>query len=345
MNHPYLMNHPRRIRSVSFIFALLAIASASALGEMPGYSPEDDPALEEIIPAGVTPDPEQRAIVLEAVPQVYLCRVEYNAAGNVRAIYLSNHPALSNRKKVIAAYGEETPERAGIDAATLARFAAFGDLEEIIMLHQNPGAEGFVALDHWPNLISFRVEYIDHADFMPKINALQNLRWLELKHLFGLKETRVDELGTFPYLERLELDNASAQEEALTFLARNPSIRDFELHRSGLDNEDIGTIVDLLPNLERFCLKPQGANHFDAGALVHVKRLEGLKVFGFHQWSPDMYVWEDGIEYLAGIPSLQSIEVAARRDPAVIEMLLAERPDVREAKGRNELILTDWSIE
>ena len=339
------MKYTNRFRPAFIISALFAVACALSAAPAGGYSPEDDPALEEIIPAGVTPDPGQRAVVLEAVPQVYLCRVEYNPAGRVRAIYLSNHGAKSNKKEVLAAYGEE--ERTGIDAATLARFAAFGDLEEIIMLHQSPAAEGFVALDSWPNLISFRIEKINHADFMPRINALRNLRWLELKHLFGLNETRVDELGTFPFLERLELDNASAQAEALVFLARNPTVRDFELHRSGLGNEEIGQIVNALPNLERLALKPSGRDHFDAGALVHVKQLPNLKVFGLHHWRPEMYVWEGGVENLAEIPSLRFIENAARHDSAVIEKLLETRPDIQLADGlMNDLILTgDWSIE
>ncbi|MFP4068634.1 MAG: hypothetical protein ACOC4K_00515 [Verrucomicrobiota bacterium] len=337
------MKCTKPIRLASIIPAFFAVACALSAATAADYSPEDDPALEEIIPDGVTPDTGQRAVVLEAVPQVYLCRVEYNPGGKVRAIYLSNHKVKSNRKQVLAAYGEE---RAGIDAATLARFAAFGDLEEIILLHQNPAAEGFAALDDWPDLISFRIENIDHADFMPEINALQKLRWLELKHLFGLDETRVDELGTFPFLERLELDNASAQEEALVFLARNPTVRDFELHRSGLGNEEIGRIVDSLPNLERLALKPGGRDPFDAGTLAHVKRLRNLKIFGFHQWKPEMYVWEGGVEHLAEIPSLRFIEIAARHDPAVIGKLLEARPDIQIASGKNDLILADgWSIE
>jgi hypothetical protein len=323
------------------------VASSLQALELPAdYSAEKDPALEEIVPEGVTPDPEQRAIILETVPHTYLTRVKYGPRGQVTNLYLSNHGAKGNKKEIVEKYGEQHAEsRIGIDAALLAQYAAFTDLEEIIMLHQDPAAEGFNAVEHWPNLLVFRIENIDQSEFMPKLNTLQKLKWLELKHLFGLDTTHVQELGTFPQLVRLELDNRSAQEEALGFLKKNPTVLDFELHRSGLNNDQIGEIVDALPNLQRLALKPRG-KAFDAAALEHVKRLPDLRVFGFHQWKEDMFFWENGLQHLVDAPSLEFIEVAGgHRDHPAVRKLLEARPDIKMADGLERVVLTDYGID
>lgn len=329
----------KRLLIIGSAFILSATSWAGTPATV--YNPAEDPALEEVVPHGVTPDPAQRAAVLHAVPYTYLTKAEYDEQGNVIGIYLSNHKAKSNCKAVFEKYGEN--ERPGVTAEVVADFAVFTELRDLEMLQQDPSPEGFEAAQNWSKLKSFRIEHMDDPGFMLYVNALPTVKWLELKHLFGTDGTYVDQIGTLPNLKRLELDNDSAQQEALVFLQRNPSIEDFELHRSDLSNEEIGQLVDYLPNLKRLALKPGRAKeHFNHESLAHVKRLNQLQVFGFHHWSDDMFVWENGIEHLASIPSLEFVEAPSggrgKPTPAAIIKLLEVRPDVQIADGKAVVI-------
>jgi len=319
------------------LLALLLLAG-------PGLLFADDPALVETIPDGVTPDPAQRAILQSCATKVFLCKAGYDRDGNVRSLEFSNHgafmpPGIEDKAAYIAT-------KPGLDDATFLQIQKLPALKALRLLKQPLSDEAYAVLQTWPTLEAFCIEGHkgdNTGSFMRYINGHPDLQWLELKHLFGLDGTTVDELEAFPKLQRLELDNASATAKALPFLAKNPQILDFELHRSNMTNEEIGQLVKSLPNLERLALKPGGRGHFDQQALAHVASLTNLKVFGFHHWKDDMFVWENGIEYLAELPHLTSVEVPSKQwDLPAMKKLREAKPDLQRA-GKDIQVQFDYA--
>lgn len=297
----------------------------------------EDAVLKETIPTGVSPEPAQREVVRKLAKRVTRCDARYDEQGNLVSILLCNHEAFSR-------VGDEM--RPGADAASFSRLAVVPSLKEMHLLKQPLPDNAFAVLKNWPELAVFCIE--GHRpdlhpgstkDFVPHLVGLKHLEWLELKHLFGLPGTRVDELPTYPKLVRLELDNDSATSSALPFLARNPTVRDFELHRSTMTNDEIGQLVDSLPHLERLALKPSGGKCFDHRALQHIKRLDKLVVFGFHHWRPDMFAWEGGIEHLAAMPTLKYIECTERNwDASAMRKLRGTRPDIKHVADKRIIV-------
>jgi len=306
----------------------------------------EETALVEFVPEGVTPAPDQKAITEALAEKVFLCNVGYDSEGNVRSLELSNHAAFMPpgvEKEQKEAYMAGRP---GLDAETFSRVAGLPKLKALRLLKQPLPDEAYEVLKTWPDLEAFLIEGHEGdntGSFMLYINGHPELRWLELKHLFGLDGTTVDQLDAFPKLERLELDNASATNKALPFLARNPQVIDFELHRSNMTNEEIGQLVEDLPNLERLALKPSGGkDRFDHRALAHVAKLEKLKSFGFHHWKEDMIVWDDGIEHLAKLPNLEFIELPNKFwDLPAIQKLREAKPNL-ENKGKAMVVEFDY---
>ncbi|QDT37870.1 hypothetical protein [Stratiformator vulcanicus] len=265
-----------------------------------------DKSLKEHIPNGVTPDPAQKAVVDALAAQVSRCDAVFDDEGNLVSLLLCNHQAFSRTK----------PEtRPGADDATFKKLSVVPSLKELQLLKQPLSDDAFVVLQQWPDLKIFCIENHkgdDTGRFMLNLNGHKELERLELKHLFGLDGTKVDQLDTFPEMIRLELDIASATNKALPFLRRNPQVVDFELHRTTMNNEEIGEAVDALPNLKRFALKPGYGKSFDHRCLKHVARLDQLTSFGFHHWKEKMFVWEDGIEHLAKNDTLTHVECSKK---------------------------------
>lgn len=312
---------------------------------LPLAASETEPSLIEYIPDGVTPIAEQRALVLDAAAMVGNCRVGYDEAGNVIALHLSMHGSdrpYPRKHDITEEQHAALKERPGIDIQT---FIALGALPELKALGMR-GAErltddAFAVLQNWPDLEAFRIEgrYRGEPDpqktsaYMLHLNGLTELRWLEFKHGPGPEPTFVHRLDGFPKLERLELDHSAAQSECVTFLQGCPELKDFELHRTEISNDEIGQIVDACPKLERFDLKATGKQTFDAACLAHMPRLPDLRAFTFNRWSDEAIFWDDGVEHLIDVPSLKSIGGAW--DHPVIQKLRASRSDIQEMDGRD----------
>jgi len=302
----------------------------------------EEPALIEFLPDGASPNAAQRELIMEAAAKVRGCRVEYDAEGNVVGLQLSNHNA-DRPRDLTEEQKKQLESRSGLDDAT---FVALGELPELkaLALRKQPlSAEAFAVLENWPDLEVFRIERDDwgddNADFMLHLNKVPNLKWLELKHLFGLDDTRVDELNGFPNLVRLELDNASAQEECLPFLERCPNLKDFELHRTRMTNEQIMRMIQSLPNIERLDIKQHHAKELDARCLAPLKDSNHLRVFVFNRWKDDQIFWENGVEHLAEVPSLKKLG-APWEHPAIVK-LLEVRPDIEKKDGRDYAVPFD----
>jgi len=319
-----------------------------------------DASLVEFTPEGVTPKPDQRALVLAAAEKVTSLRAEYDGEGNVIGLQISNHTADTPRE-VTQEERDVLARRAGLDDASFMALGKLPELEALTLRKQGLLSDAsFAVLQSWPELKVFRIEdrdgYRENGDqassgdwpthtsaYMLHLNGLTNLRWLEFKHGPGPEPTYIDKLDGFPKLERLELDHSAAQSEAVAFLQRCPNLRDFELHRTTVSNEEIGQMVAALPKLERFDLKQRNNQTPDAACLVHFSKLPHLRVFDFIRWHEDQIFWEDGVEHLVDVPSLKSIG-GPWDHPAIVKLRQA-RPDIRKKEGRSYAVTYEYQSQ
>ncbi|MGF1451392.1 MAG: hypothetical protein ACFB21_04880, partial [Opitutales bacterium] len=323
-------------RLIPVVAAVLAFASS-----LLAFDP--DIALIESIPDGVEPKTAQREWANAIAGQVYRCQVTYDGDGEIENLHISNH-------------GVDVPS--GVSDKDAYQKARQGPEDELFMQAQYlPGLKRLrilklplsetaltTVIEGQQDLRVLGVEYHegdDSGSFMRAIAGMDQLEWLELKHLFQLGGTTVAEIGHLPKLVRLELDNASAQSEALPLLKANPQVIDFELHRSGWTNEQIAEAVSYLPNLRRFAIKPAG-RAFDAGCFAAIAELDDLEVLALWSFRDDAIFWEGGVEHLEGIDTLEHIEVngGLRNHPAM-QRLKEVREDLEIDVGKHVIAAFD----
>lgn len=302
-----------------------------------------DPALVEHIPEGVTPDERQREWVNELASETIYVGVGYDQKGHIKNLFVSHHHfnAKDHPEE------EMLKKRAGVTEETFLLTQHLPALKRLRILKQPLSDDAVIAvLEKQRDLLMFGIENHkgdDTGRFMEAIAGMDSLEWLELKHLFQLNGTAVDKIGHLPSLVRLELDNASAHEEALVFLKENPQILDFELHRSNLTNAQIGEVVKALPKVQRFAIKPN-RNAFDAAAMEHVAKLEEIQVLALWSFSNDALFWEDGISHLEDISTLKRIELnGGKQNHPALKRLKQERPEMEIGPGKSIMIEFDDS--
>ncbi|NJO56501.1 MAG: hypothetical protein HC834_09415, partial [Rhodospirillales bacterium] len=99
---------------------------------------------------------------------------------------------------------------------------------------------------------------LNRPDFMVVANHfIQQLKTLEIKHNFRLKQTLVDKLKPMPELRRLVLDNESAGPSSVNFIISCPKIEELELHRTRIVEYDMCKILQNLKNLKILWIRPE----------------------------------------------------------------------------------------
>lgn len=295
--------------------------------------------LNEKLPKGAEPGPAQKAVVDELSAKVLKTDVEYDADGNVVALNFDNHQQHQKR------YDDKGASRPGLADEDFAKIVAFPKLQSLWLLRQPLNDEGYAVLANFPQLKSFRIEYHGNAfDGTPRaktatsayqkhVEGLQELEDLEFKHNFRVKDTMVDQLRGFPKLKRLELDVADAASKAVPFLKRCPKIEVMELHRTEMNNDELGEVIDALPKLRDLTIKPGYSRTFDAAFLAHLARAQSLETLSFHFFKPKDLPWENGLEHLVKAPALKQVMLPGfpKDTPAVVKLREA-RPEL-EIKG------------
>ena len=167
-----------------------------------------------------------------------------------------------------------------------------------------------------------------------ELGSLQNLRTLDMKHSFSVKgEPCIQDMATFPALEKLVVDTVHSNAELIPFVQRHPGIRWLRIHRSSMTNDDFAQVAAALPNLEILEIKPR--NQKQAGiigppALRHLQGLDKLRwLYLSHEWY--QAPWEGGLEHLVDIPSLEAVQIAIGEGPerlALLERLAEARPEL-----------------
>jgi len=282
-------------------------------------------SLNEIIPEGVTPLPEQRAATLQWAGKVKNCEVLYDEEGNV--IRLS-------------ATGAEP----GLDAEDFQLLRSWPHLRTLHIRHQRPTRESLAILTELPEFEGLCLMNIGEDPVTGKrslepnyIEALfpltSRLRNLDLVHTFGyrLNQPPFEEWPELPALERLVLEGGG--DEHLLLFEKTPNLRVLGMHRTRMTQEALSQLPELLPELRILMFKPNGP--FDASSLADLQGLPHLETIAFHHYGPDKLGWENGLELLVEMPQLKRVVFGGStgQDWSAAEKLEATRPDIEVIRG------------
>lgn len=142
--------------------------------------------------------------------------------------------------------------------------AGFNALRRLEIVNPKVSLSGTKVVETLPVLNYLGYQYMGNSmaigpEFMLTAEAHKSrLIGLSFKHMFKLSGTKVGELGVYPKLKYVVLDQASAGPEGAKFLMKNPTIIGLELHRSKMSGADLKKVAQALPNLECIHLKPDG---------------------------------------------------------------------------------------
>ncbi len=271
--------------------------------------------------------------------------VETDDDGNVIKIGFSHHGGRFDRE------GKE--DLPGITDEAVQKLAAFPKLEAVFFEHQKISNEGYMFLKNLPNLIDVRMHGVSHkqwtgedgdavatADHALVVNEFQKpLKILQLKHNFGVPGSGVmAQLEPQPELEFLELDTNFAQSDAVEFIKAAPKLRNLQLHRTTINDAELQEILAALPELEVLEVRPTGS--VDSGEPITGKSLRGLQGHENLRQLHTSVNWgeipfEDGLEHLVGIESLEYVELKSNNPK-----LTPESPQVRKLhEARPDLII------
>jgi len=261
-----------------------------------------------------------------------------NDAGQVIKIAASNHP---NKRGV-------KPEKPGIGDEEARLLLAFPELEAVFLEAQPMTTSGHAVLREIPKLTDLRLHYLNFRVYEDRpdypladakaaliVNHLPNpLTVLEIKHNFQVSDTAIQHLEPQPELIKLELDTTFSGPEAVEFVRSAEKVENLQLHRTTMSDEDFVRALEPLNQLRILELRPQRpqGEPITAKSLRVLENHPNLEEISIGISFPDT-VYEDGLAYLATIPTLKVVHVSGARpaltkDHAAIQALHEARPDL-----------------
>lgn len=269
--------------------------------------------------------------------------VELDDDGNVIRFGASNHAGIHHRDG-------SRPAKPGIDDEAFAAVLKFPKLRAIFLEKQPLTDAGYALLKQLPELKDVRLHHINDKQFADTLkgatsdailiaNDMPNLKTLEIKHCFGLQEDNSDELKPQAELEKLEIDVPWSKEKVVPFVLGCPKVKNLQLHRTSITNEQLAAIGKTLGELELIELRPAWPANLTAAGLAGLREHPKLRaVLLSLDWGP--LPWENGLQHLAIIPNLEYVEINVKGitpDSEGIEQLRQMRPDITVRLGRDVL--------
>ena len=223
-------------------------------------------------------------------------------------------------------------------------------LQAIALEKQHLGDAEYALLGQLKKLTDVRLHYMNEgeraatADAPLFINDLPlPLNVLEIKHNFKVNGGCMAELKPQPELWKIELDTGYATNDAVPFImAAGETLRNLQLHRTTITDDQFRRMVPALKNLEILELRPNGPrdNPITPATLESLTALENLRILRISsQWGEDI-PYEGGLDALARMPNLKFLFIKPSRvknwgpDHPAIQKLHQARPDL--------LIQTGW---
>lgn len=270
--------------------------------------------------------------IAQLTAQVVASEVVRDAAGTPVALALSNHLGTARGKG-------GNPAATGLGSMHVPLLAGLTSLEALALEKQPLADADYAGLALLTRLEDVRLQYLDGKAGATRraplfINHLPRpLRVLEIKHCFSIDGGCMGELKPQPALEKLELDTGFATPDAVPFICAARALRNLQLHRTSIGDEELARVVAALPQLETLLLRPQpraGSPALTLGCLREVARLPRLQhlILGL-TW--DM-LQPDGLRPLASCANLRQLDLAL---PGVG----IDHPAVRDLHGLRPTLL------
>lgn len=297
--------------------------------------------------AAGTPDTaaRQKAAADALTAQSVQSKIITDSAGHVTHLAISSHEGFRKDKTI--------PVPEPISGETFRRVLDLPHLQAIALEHQKLGDADLALLGQLKNLRDVRLHYLwgskkggtATADAPLFINQLpMPLTVLELKHNFSIDGGCMDKLKPQPELVKLELDTGYATDSAVPFIRAASKLRNLQLHRTTIGDDQFQLMLSSLPELEILEIRPHGRHPnpltgASLRALSANPKLQILKIGLNWKSLPfegglDVFVKHPGIRCLILDPSdLKDFSV---NDPAV-RALHAARPDIRIIVRREAL--------
>lgn len=256
---------------------------------------------------GAEPDPAQKEAAAALAAAVVASEIVYDDEGNVVKIALSNHTGTPRGKAGNADAPGLTPE-------LFQRLLELPHLEAIAIEKQPVGDESYALLGQLKKLRDVRLQYLDRdlatADAPMFINELpEPLEILEIKHNFGIDGGCMEKLKPQPELVKLEIDTDYASPEAVAFIQGSPKIRNLQIHRTTMTDEDLQQVLAALPELEILEVRPnkEQENAITTRSLRGLANNPKLQVFrGSIRWGEIVY--EGGLDVFEQLPGVVQID-------------------------------------
>jgi hypothetical protein len=302
---------------------------AILLGGLPGLHAEPDAAT-------------QQAAAEAIVAQAVMHKIIIDAGGNVTHLAFSNHTAFWDKAK------GEPPQP--LDAAVFRRhILSLPRLQAIAIEHQRFNDDDYALLGQLKELRDVRLHYLwgtkrdgqATKDAPLFLNALPlPLTVLELKHNFAIEGGCMEKLKPQPELEKLELDTGYCTNDAVPFIKQSPKIRNLQLHRTTITDDQFQEMLAALPNLEMLEVRPNGPkdNPITGRSLRGLKQNPKLMMVTMSlQWKE--LPFEGGLDVFVDHPGIQFINIAPgdikdfSLDHPAIQQLHQARPDILIRSG------------
>lgn len=286
-------------------------------------------------------DQKQLADLLSA--KAAKAEIKFDLQGNVTSLFFSNHQE----------WEKKNPGVPGLDDEDMKQLEHFPHLKSFKIETQSITSKGCEHLLKCSQIEELMFHYMDkkfaekaldsliRPDFMLVANHFKNqLKTLEIKHNFRLKQSMVDKLMPMPELKRLVLDNRSAGPSSVEFITHCPKIEELELHRTHISQNGMQKIIHSLPNLKILWIRPEkiADDKITYKILKDLGQLENLEELMLRmEIGPIPY--EDGLEHLVKLEKLKFLKfnegVNAMDEPLL--SFRAKRPDVTIFIGYQKL--------
>lgn len=285
--------------------------------------------------AGAPTPEEQQKTAAALSAQSISHKIVTDDAGNVIKLAISNHKGSMKDRSA----EPPTPLHPDVFRELIVQLPY---LEAIGLEKQHLGDEEYALLGQLKNLIDVRLHSMNEGERKASkdapmfINELPlPLTVLELKHNFRVSGGCMSKLKPQPALEKLEIDNGYATDDAVEMiLSAKDNLRNLQLHRTTITDQNFQRIVKNLPHLEILEVRPNGPreNPITGRSLQALKNHPSLEALRLSQkWTELPY--EGGLDALATIPTLKYVfikpnDVKVSLDHPAIQKLHKARPDI-----------------
>ncbi len=258
---------------------------------------------------------EQEAVFQQLAEKTYHAEKTTDAAGNIIFVCLNQHEFFKKKS--------DRPDAPGLSDQDMKLLLRLPELRGLTLQRQPISNQGYEVLKEMPQLevasiADFKTnrqqapETLPTSEMITYLDGARGLKVLDLTHSFRMQgdpEVLQDMQG-FPELEVLVVDVGISDdwEEFWPFVQKSPKLKRLKLHRCNFSEEQIAQLLNALPELEFFEMKPAGnepEKRWSYQSLKLVAAHPAIRVLRLIHSDAFPLPWENGLEHLAQADNLE----------------------------------------